>query len=288
MDMQLQLGDLEMSNDDSARLKFTDIENWNSSAPNRVTKDDRARSDVSFDPGESFRAGKQMSVVGWTRGVSDLDELELIDDLNAFASDGLKQLIAVTDAAGQRWAEVYLDGIVSVVPYTARRAQFRIPLWAPDPRKYGAVHTVSAPLSAPRAGGLHFPLFTNTRGARSGVLDFGGDKTSPEVTAVNNGRAPSWPVVRAYGNLSGGIQITERTTGAVIRYVDPIPAGAYVEFDSATGSALYNGEVDVAGGVARFDKVPVPGRSQLVFRGSPIGPFGSGATLQAESKDAWW
>jgi hypothetical protein len=155
-----------------------------------------------------------------------------------------------------------------------------------DPLRYGPT-IIGGPITMPTSGGgLVFPLFIV-----AGVITWGTVPAPQIINLANTGNAPTTVIltVSAGGTaLTGGFQIVETTTGSVLRYVDDLPAGSTVVFDSATGSVTLNGTADRRGSltVASWWQIPAGVTRSIILQGL-IGSSAT-ATLTASTRPAYW
>lgn len=153
----------------------------------------------------------------------------------------------------------------------------------PDPLRYS--ESVPASCGFPgSSGGLTFPLF-----APDGVLDFGVLADPGSVTVRNEGTADAPVRLRVDGPTPPeGFDLVDVDTGRRLRYIDAIPAGSWVDLDSATGTVTINGQADRSGflSIAQWWQVPAGGSSTVAF--VPLGASNTQARLTASVAPAWW
>lgn len=264
------------------RWKLIDLEGWFSPPPTRTRATDIPYMDGGFDPGRTFRSAKRMALVGMVYGTSAADAEELAwERIAALSPAGLPMTMTVTTPRGVRTMQVWLDsGQPLVAPYTATSARFRIPLYAPDPRRYAEAETGVAGPAGSAGDGLAFPLFAG------GYLDFGTFSPSGLFYIENTGTAASWPTFLVRGLLTDGFSISSGDLS--IEYQATVPLGTEVFLSPYIGGRARIDETDVTASLV-VDGWPqiAPGENRL-FVFSPLGAVDSNAQLTWSFKKAWW
>lgn len=156
----------------------------------------------------------------------------------------------------------------------------------PDPLRYGPVTTVGPLVQAPLTGGLVFPLFSV-----GGVMTWDTLATPQTASLFNPGTADAQvtlTVAAGASALTGGFQIVEATTGSIIRYVDDLPAGSSVVFNSATGAVTLNGEADRRGSVTIAQWTPVPPGTTRTYILGLLSGTSTTASLTASTRPTYW
>lgn len=181
-----------------------------------------------------------------------------------------------------RWdVKVRRHRITTDLAYEMGLAEAQAQLYASDPLGYGAVQCVDTPYPAP-AGGLEFDLFAG------GVLEFGEPGSTGRVVLTNPGTADVSYLARVDGPVDGrGFEIVDIPTGRRLRYAAAVPAGTYVEIDTATGSVRLDGTADRSGllTLRQWTPVPASGSTELAFL--PLGAA-TAATLTVTYSPGWW
>lgn len=286
--MIVTLGGLELRTEpteyvNGVQFKLVEFVDWYSSATIRTDLEDMPDSDGAFEPEQSLRGSKQMSLEGWVLGKSvEQAVVAGYDVLTALSPLGQAIAAAVEDFGLTRYQSLRINGQIKVKPFTGTKARFQVPVVAADSRKYGPVQTESAGPSGGSGDGLIWPLFGG------GTLDFGTFSPSGIITFRNDGTAPSWPMFRVAGSVdAAGFQIISGTN--VIEYLAAVPAGSVLTLDPYSGGRATIGGVDVTGAaLTRSEWAPVlPGEVRnYVF--DPLGTAGASAMMEADFREAWW
>lgn len=266
----------------SPKFKLVDLEDWFSPPPSRTRVTELPGADGLFNPGRTWRSGKRMKLIGITYGVDAEHAEELAwEEIASLSPRGYSMLMTVTTHRGPRTMRVWLDsGQPQVTPFTPTSARFRIPLIAPDPRKYGPeMHDTAEPAGA-ATDGLTFPLFAG------GYLDFGSFSPSGVFFITNNGRAESWPTFTVLGPIDTGFQIIAGDQS--LQYNAGVATGTEVFLSPYAGGRAYVGSADVTTDlVVNGWPSVLPGETkQYVF--NPLGTAGTTALLTWHFSEAWW
>jgi hypothetical protein len=205
----------------------------------------------------------------------------------------LRQTLSLSD--DERWLAVRLHGETLAV--RARVSQRVLPVdqgyatqgvsrasvqWiAADPRRYSPVEqsaTTGPPL--PETG-ISWPL--------GWPLNWGTPTSTGDVSADNDGSAPSHPVITFQGPCVTPT-VTEQTTGRKLSYAITLAASDQLVVDTADGTVELNGTASRRY-TATADSGPEelfafdPGRSELAFR--PVSS-GDGAQMSVTWRTAEW
>lgn len=116
--------------------------------------------------------------------------------------------------------------------------------------------------------------------------DWGKAGETGRLLVPNRGTAPTFPLLRVRGALSGGFVITDVTSGRVVSLARPIPAGSVVEVDQRTGQAVLDGVADVTAFLTAFQFFAIPGGAAHEIQFSPIGSADANARLTVAIRDA--
>jgi spore coat protein U-like protein len=113
---------------------------------------------------------------------------------------------------------------------------FQLQLYAADPTTYGqALNTVNGAALAAAAAGTFVPT------AFTFPITFGGASSGGIATVLNAGNAPSWPIIRIYGQITAP-SVVNVTTGL---HVDlpglTLNVGQYAEIDMRRETVRLNG-----------------------------------------------
>jgi hypothetical protein len=170
--------------------------------------------------------------------------------------------------------------------YAFGLASAAMELRAPDPLLYGPTISQSTGFPA-QVAGLGFPLFTD-RTVRTGMLDYGARSTSGRLILTNEGTAEVWPVFEVAGPVPvEGFDIVRTDTGDRIRFVGAVPVGSSLVIDSASGTAVIDGDADRGGSLTYRQWFSVPREGSIEVAFVPLGTL-SAATLTASCAPGWW
>jgi hypothetical protein len=131
----------------------------------------------------------------------------------------------------------------------------------PDPNHEGFYYPNVSTVESPAGSGYFAPIDMTEDPAGSGLYaftalapetgaywDWGDDGSTGRVSVTNNGTAPTWPVLRASGGMSGGFIATDITLGRSVRLDRLIPVGSQVKVNQRTGTASIDGDSnDISG-----------------------------------------
>jgi hypothetical protein len=265
-------------------FKLTDLENWYSSAPVRVTVDPLPLSDGGFAPNRTYRSPKVMSINGFCYGGTTMEAIENAwQRIAAIAPDGEAMTLTVTDDSSDvKSMRVWLNGNPQVLPFRNNAARFQIPIVASDPRKYGPVQTaLSQPPGTSSTVGLAFPLFA------PGYLDFGVFAPAGLFYISNDGTAETWPTFTVLGVVGvEGFQILSNEQ--TIEYAAAVPSGSQVVLSPYAGGRASVGGVDVTSNLTQANWPSVkPGQTrEYIF--NPLGSTSATTLMTAQWSVAWW
>lgn len=263
------------------KLKLQDFADWFSPALMDAPALKIPLSDGFVNPGRTYRDGKRMNLVGFAYGGTAEEAEELAwEELASISTDGRVVALKVTTGRGERNMKVFVDGKIQVIPFGPNRARFKIPLMAPDPRKYGPSVTSIAGAAGTADDGLTFPLFAD------GYLDFGVFSPSGLFYLTNNGKAESWPTFKARGGIVDGFEII--SAGKQLNYNASVAVGVEVFLSPYIGGRASIGTSDVSNNLEVLGWPSVlPGETRL-FVFNPIGAADANAQLTYTFSEAWW
>jgi hypothetical protein len=112
----------------------------------------------------------------------------------------------------------------------------------PGSHRYAPIDMVQDP------EGSHRYAFTALAPETGAYWDWGDDGSTGRVSVTNIGTAPTWPILRAIGGMSGGFIATDVTSGRSVRLDRLIPVGSQVKVNQRTGTASIDGDSnDISG-----------------------------------------
>lgn len=288
---ELQWGGLNITSFGADGVNWlTALEGWEGTPPTRVDDVARLNGHGSFVT-PVWAAPRVVTATGFSLSDTARDSIfqALGAPMQVPGAAGTSTLAVTTvgrsltaDAQFSRYAPV----ILTKGFWQAGHFPWVIEWRCPDPLRYGPLVT-AGPVNMPSAGGgLVFPLFLV-----AGVMTWGTVPAPQIAVLTNSGNAPATVTitVAAGGSaLTGGFQIVETVTGSTITYVDDLPAGSSVVFDSSTGSVTLNGQADRRGSVtsAQWFQIPAGATRNVIFQA--LTTFSATATLTAAMRPAYW
>lgn len=155
------------------------------------------------------------------------------DQFIGVLSSGQYRDLSVETSSGIRYASVGIEGTPAWVQQTDTFASFRIELYAPDPRIYGASRTITVG-AIDDIGGLIYPLSYPLV-----YLPLGYD-TPPAATVKNHGNSEMWPIFKVTGDYPSGFTLFDNKGNQII-YSGDVSMSAPVIIDNAKGTATQSG-----------------------------------------------
>lgn len=209
--------------------------------------------------------------------------------LSALLADGSFGDLLVMDVDVESLTASVQLGAAPDVDWSLRGdvVRFQLPLYAPDPLRYGDP-IASTAVFPTLVGGLEYDLYTDGSGTDLGYLDYGVPSETGRVVLSNPGTADVPVTIEVIGPVpSQGFDIIQVGTGKRLTFEDPVGAGSSLVMDGATGAVVIDGTADRAGRLTWRDWpiVPAGGSIELLF--SPRGPW-SAATMTAVYRPGWW
>lgn len=267
----------------SVRYRLTNIDRWHSPATTRVRIIDVPDGDGAFNPVRSHRSAKTMRIEGIVEARdAETAEYECWERIAALAPEGLPLTLLVESNGQTRSMRVWLSGDSDVIPFTATKARFKIPVVAADPRKYGPPQALGPVAVAGSADdGLTFPLFAD------GYLDFGDFAPSGLVEITNQGRARSWPIFRVRGSLdSAGFRILSGSDS--LEYAAAVPLGTEITLSPYAGGRATIGDTDVTTNLTSATWPSIGPGETRTFVFLALGTADGNARMIPIFSDAWW
>lgn len=281
---------ITIAGDGSSVYNLRGLSGWKGDLPPaRFDSDDRPNAHGAFGS-PVWASERTVSLVGECRTNTQRDALlNALDAATPFSGNEAPATLAVTLAGLSLTAaaQVIRSGrIRNPGEWGLGRFGFQIDWRCTDPLLYGAAVTRGPLVQAAATGGLVFPLFMP-----SGVLSWGTLPVPQLASLTNPGNADapvSFTVAAGATNLAGGFQIIETTTGRLLRYVDDVPAGQFVVFNTADGSVLLNGDTDRRSSVTVAQWTPVPRASTRTYYLAQLGGTSTTASLTATMRPTYW
>lgn len=171
---------------------------------------ERPQQDGAYWPSRFTQSSRTISLDCFIRGLSTAEAANARDRINALMCKSL--VLEVQDVFGVRQTECYLTADPEpLMRYRMQAFEFGLVLSCPDPYWYGPIRWFE----------------TTSREVRMEV--------------VNNGNAPSWPIIKCEGNVTrlsyaydyGIIEWTGESNGLEIDTHDMIPSAGHISQDLA-------------------------------------------------------
>lgn len=249
---------------------------WYSVPDSKADIRERPVAHGAFGIATDWRSSLVLEMDGWFR--SDA-WLSMMNALRATASTGRMVTVSVTDDEGTTSRDVSVRRFVPAPDPGARVCEFSMLMVALDPLRYGPAAAVSTGL--PTGGsGIVYPI--------TYPISYGVAGNPGRVTVSNAGTAPAYSVLEITGGMSGGFELTEVTTGRVIRFERPVPAGSTVYLNPRTGRASIDGQSDVSGYLTRKEWWSVPAGGSRTVQFNSLGVVTGTPTLTARTAPAYW
>lgn len=233
------------------------ISGWFDGAGNDV--DSAVRPNQWGDFPEKPRLTSRLITITGTAIASSPPELyRMRDDLVSMFGSDKYGIVKVSNASGDRYAEVAVINDVVWKQELDSAATYRIELFAPDPRIYGETQQVQIGDSS-ISGGLKYQLKypINFNLPRQNILHY----------ITNDGSVDSWPVFIVTGDYPSGFTISDNA-GHKVTYSNTVTMQAPVTIDMARGTALQSGN-DVSTWVTERQWFSIPPRSSIQPRFEP-------------------
>lgn len=218
-------------------LDETAIAGWDDGVGVRRGTSDTSRpiSDGDF-PEQGLLGSRTITLTGMAIATNPIELQQLRDTFVGLLNDGNSIEMSVENAAGTRYATVYLGNQPNWTQKFDNSAVWKIDLWAPDPRIYGIKKRFQVPGGLSSVGdqtGLGMPI--------GYPLDYGGAGAVPHYFMDNNGNIESWPVFTVYGAYPNGFTLTYAGASKKVVYNGPVSFADPVTVDMAAGSATQSG-----------------------------------------------
>ena len=268
--------------DDEASTGFTigRLKGWWDAAPMRLNQNERPQADGNFGSAKNWRGARAISQQGAYVGVSMADTYAAMEQISAVQSSGVPSPFRVNEPSGAKQCVVSLaNGPMLPDQIYTPYFTYAFDVVAADPLKYGDPLTVSTGLPT-SGGGIAYPV--------TYPIDYGTPGNPGRITVSNPGTADTHPLLEVTGGMSGGFELTEVSTGRVLRFERPIPLGSTVYLNPRTGRVSLDGPSDVSGFLTRADwwSVPAGGTREIQF--NSIGAVTGSPTLTARTAPGYW
>jgi hypothetical protein len=224
--MIASLGGLDFVGDGSDATYTIDtdgIKGWLDGVDTRRESIPRPSAHGEFDvPG--YLTGRIITFSGLVLTGSDSDFENALAALSGLLADGSSDELSVTQATATLTASVRRNAAPQIdVEVYGLVARYRIQLWAADPRRYGATHSISA---------------------------------SSSISVAHDGNFPATPVLTVAGSSGGGYTVTGPGS-RLITVTRALVSGHPHTIDMVTGG-LYVDGARVVGGISVYQPWTVP------------------------------
>lgn len=234
--------------------------------------------EVEQNPGDhggwatpAFYRPRELEVIGWLVSPAWAFTSTAINQLkSAVPIQSLTDLVVSIPGEPDRLYRVKQSG-KPLFKREGRHCNYSLSLVAPDPRSYSVDATVVSTGLPQSSGGLTVP-FTLPVSINATVA-------SGVLTVTNEGDMPTSPVLRVTGPCP---PFTLRhNSGRTLSYSQPVPAGRYIELDTANRTALEDGTAPRFVSGAWFDYAP--GTNTVAFHAAS---YDAGALLTSTHRSA--
>lgn len=252
---------------------------WSTPQPSIVT-DRRSREDGAYDA-QTFLGGREIELSG-TVVSPDTDRLEhCMQALAATMVDGSRLYDVVRSSpAGDKLVRARRADVVQIMPTSPVSADWVLPLWSPDPRKYDANEFSDSTGLPAGINGLSIPAAVPLAIAANGA--------SGRVDSMNNGTADTFPIVEITGPVTNP-SITIENTGMVLAFDLTLTVSDILTIDPGAGQIVINGSASRESALQARSSLLAhftlpPGSSSITYRAT-ASPGGSLMTVRVRS--AW-
>lgn len=283
----LQWAGLTVAGDNSSLYHLDDLAGWLGDLPAaRVDSEPRPNAHGESDT-PVWSAARTVTLTGSCRMNSQRDALfQALAAANVYAGDAAPTPLTVQLAGLTLTAQARILGATpSRVPgaWGLGLFGFQVQWRCADPVLYGAPVSDTANMGV-STGGLVYPLFMP-----SGAMSWGTLTPPNSCDLTNTGSMDSpvvFTVVVGANALTGGLRITETTTGRILQYADDLPSGTTLVIDGAVGTVLANG-ADRNGSLTIRQFTPVPKMSTRSYVVTGVASTSSTLVLTGTMKPAY-
>lgn len=214
------------------RLDPTAIQGWTDGVD--VRRDTSVRPTSWGDFSETGRLSSRLITISGTAIAQDHFELQRMRDaFMKICVDGDYSEMSLETGTSVRYATVTLGGKPNWVQIIDKAAAWKIDLYAPDPRIYGAEERLPMKATDDTTGGLDYQL--------SYPLDFN-NASDPLAygAATNNGNVECWPKIIVTGDYPQGFSVSNNR-GGLVTYTGQVTLSSPVTIDMGKGSVTQGG-----------------------------------------------
>lgn len=264
---------------DGVEWKVLLLEGWDS-APVRLDMEDRPSEHGAFLP-VAYYGARRPAIEGSVKAPSEETRRLALSKLAALTSPLGPATLRVDEAPFSRQAQVWRADEMTVVDRAAGYARFRLPLVAPDPRRYDTTETnTSTPLPDTTASGFAFPV--------AFPFGFGAAGAGGDVTVTNVGDISAWPQLTITAGATDLINpvVRNNSTGDELRFGITLAAGDSLVVNTQDRTVLLNGTANRRTALLSGSRWPGvdPGSNTFQFRASS---YDAAAALAIRFRSAW-
>jgi hypothetical protein len=259
-----------------SREYLRDLTGWFDGVdPDTKTKK-RPRGDGFFGVRRTYKKGRAVVAEGGLIRLGDPAYLfELRDRVMALQNIPGSFMVTVRDPTGPWSAEVEIGGKpLFTIEDEDGVAEFEVPLFNRDGRKYGQPLQVGPEGPPTSGGGITSPITSPVTAGPRGTLG--------RIVTVNEGRADTWSIVDVRGGLELGFELQCIETGDIVRFERVVPEGSTVRIDLKKMTAVLD-EINSVGSFALTRRegwhVPPGGIRTIQFK--PLGAITGTPTFTA-------
>ena len=258
---------------------FSDLTDWDGVPESKSPVNERPQGDGAFGIAEDLRQSAAVSFTGFYSGSSRVDMLTRKQEMTGALGVGRPVTATFTDELGPTSRIVSIRNAKPADTKGRDVVQFTVDMIATDPLRYGPSVAVSTTLPT-SGGGIAYPI--------TYPLTYGTPGYPGRITVSNPGTADTYSLLEVTGGLAGGFELTEVTTGQVIRFERPIPVGSTVYLNPRTGRASIDGQSDVSGFLTRSEWWAVPAGGSREIQFNSLGVVTGAPTLVSRTSPAYW
>lgn len=260
--------------------QLSNLEGWWDSADPRIDDEPRDGRHGDYGQDDVFQSARYVTITGVFQSYEDPGRvIREQDTLTALHEAGQFEM-AVLDGAELRATVGLASRIKWDVDYAPGCAKFEFTVKADDPRKYGPKQTLST--SAPTPGeGISDPIMDPISEGEPGTLG--------RVELVNRGTAPSEPMIRVTGGLTGGFELSCIETARVVRVTRPIPEGSVIDVNMSDGTVWIDQQSPLpATYIPVSEWLSVGPGETCTIQFTPLGVKTGNPTMSVEFAEASW
>lgn len=257
---------------------LTDLVGWTDSTDKNIPVELLPNGYGAFDDDEPSHGPRAFTVYGQ---LEEGDVWALHRQVMSLESLPPGFAVTVTTAEGASSSKVRVNGKIefTVIDEEAGAAEFQIPLFAADSRKYGPTVTQSTGLPV-AGGGVVSPVV-------SPFQEIGGGNPG-RVSITNTGGAVSAPTVTVTGGFALGFEIVCVELGRRVRVDRTILTDSTVTIAMGTGEVWLDGQSPINGDVTVGQWITIPPGETRTFQLTALGATSGTPTMSVAFAPADW